>query len=331
MTKPFFKLKSQSIRLYLLGVRGLLSTPEYSLFSSQSLYRWNSTGAPYGFYPKALFASSFLFGFFWLHKQMESVFFSTFFGSTFQKEFDQREQPNILIPKFVYKSRREHYIFWELSRLARGKKAFFSHYEYHEQSVKHKELVNGFHLTWLIGFGSLLSIFLDKIGPFVLHWSQGKRHNPAKHSLEGKQRHFAQSSFRKILQWTDFEREKPWVHSEVQFVDCIHEPNRQSLWFRRINYETKDWLIIGGVCDWLVFWQPESLTDGLCLGVAVDVCEWLSHWMRVSGSDWMPVSGSDCVTMGGWEWAILCLVVWVSARLFVWLTGLWKKSELFAL
>ena len=35
-------------------------------------------------------------------------------------EFDMRRRPNILIPRFVYRIRRAHYIYWETSRLARG-------------------------------------------------------------------------------------------------------------------------------------------------------------------------------------------------------------------
>lgn len=35
-------------------------------------------------------------------------------------EFDRREQPNLLVPKIVYQIRRQHYVYWELARLARG-------------------------------------------------------------------------------------------------------------------------------------------------------------------------------------------------------------------
>jgi hypothetical protein len=37
-----------------------------------------------------------------------------------QLEFDRREQPNIFVPKIVYRVRRQHYVYWEMSRLARG-------------------------------------------------------------------------------------------------------------------------------------------------------------------------------------------------------------------
>eukprot|EP00347_Sterkiella_histriomuscorum_P013534 403364343 len=37
-----------------------------------------------------------------------------------QTEFDMRKRPNMFIPKFIYRIRREHYVYWEISRLARG-------------------------------------------------------------------------------------------------------------------------------------------------------------------------------------------------------------------
>ena len=38
----------------------------------------------------------------------------------FMTEFDQRKRPNPFIPRFIYKVRRKHYVYWEISRLARG-------------------------------------------------------------------------------------------------------------------------------------------------------------------------------------------------------------------
>ena len=52
-----------------------------------------------------------------------------------QTEFSSREKPNILIPKSVYKVRRKSYIYWELSRMARGFKKTFSYYNYDKESV----------------------------------------------------------------------------------------------------------------------------------------------------------------------------------------------------
>lgn len=39
-----------------------------------------------------------------------------------------------MIPKFIYKSRREHYIYWESSRLARGLAPTFTYYDWDAQS-----------------------------------------------------------------------------------------------------------------------------------------------------------------------------------------------------
>ena len=52
-----------------------------------------------------------------------------------QPEFQVREKPNILIPKSVYEIRRKHYIYWELSRIARGFRKTFSYYNYDKESV----------------------------------------------------------------------------------------------------------------------------------------------------------------------------------------------------
>jgi hypothetical protein len=52
-----------------------------------------------------------------------------------QPEFAVREKPNILIPKSVYEVRRKHYIYWEISRIARGYRKTFSYYNYDKESV----------------------------------------------------------------------------------------------------------------------------------------------------------------------------------------------------
>lgn len=56
-------------------------------------------------------------------------------GNFKNKEFDIRDQPNFLIPKFIYEARREHYIFWEKSRVSRGKCTTFTYYDWDERSV----------------------------------------------------------------------------------------------------------------------------------------------------------------------------------------------------
>ncbi len=53
----------------------------------------------------------------------------------FQPEFETRKQPNILIPKGIYDVRRKHYIYWEISRVARGLPKTFSYYNYDRESV----------------------------------------------------------------------------------------------------------------------------------------------------------------------------------------------------
>jgi len=52
-----------------------------------------------------------------------------------QTEYFSREKPNILIPKSVYEVRRKSYIFWELSRIARGYRKTFSYSNYDNESV----------------------------------------------------------------------------------------------------------------------------------------------------------------------------------------------------
>lgn len=55
----------------------------------------------------------------------------------FRFEYQKMKQPNILIPKFIYRIRREHYIYWEKSRLARGLPSTFSYYEFDNEAVSH--------------------------------------------------------------------------------------------------------------------------------------------------------------------------------------------------
>lgn len=46
-----------------------------------------------------------------------------------------RSRPNFLIPKFVYRIRREHYVFWEISRVARGLPKTFTYSNWDETAV----------------------------------------------------------------------------------------------------------------------------------------------------------------------------------------------------
>ncbi len=45
-----------------------------------------------------------------------------------KNEFEQREQPNPWVPRWVYQVRKEHHVYWENSRLARGKATTFTYY-----------------------------------------------------------------------------------------------------------------------------------------------------------------------------------------------------------
>jgi hypothetical protein len=53
----------------------------------------------------------------------------------FQPEYEVRRQPNILIPQGIYDIRRKHYIYWEISRVARGLRKTFTYYNYDKESV----------------------------------------------------------------------------------------------------------------------------------------------------------------------------------------------------
>ena len=45
-----------------------------------------------------------------------------------QTEFDiRRNGVSLFVPKFVYRIRREHYVFWETSRIAHGKPKTFTY------------------------------------------------------------------------------------------------------------------------------------------------------------------------------------------------------------
>ena len=62
-----------------------------------------------------------------------------------QSEYEIRKQPNFLIPKFVYKVRRESYIYWEISRLARGfpKTFTYSNWDEHAKMMYHVDMEGG--------------------------------------------------------------------------------------------------------------------------------------------------------------------------------------------
>jgi hypothetical protein len=51
-----------------------------------------------------------------------------------QSEYEIRKQPNFLIPKYVYQVRREFYIYWEISRVARGLPKTFTYSNWDERA-----------------------------------------------------------------------------------------------------------------------------------------------------------------------------------------------------
>ena len=53
-----------------------------------------------------------------------------------QQEYDRREQPSIFIPRLFYQARADGYRYWQLARLAHGKKAYFSYYFYDSSTVE---------------------------------------------------------------------------------------------------------------------------------------------------------------------------------------------------
>jgi hypothetical protein len=55
----------------------------------------------------------------------------------FNTEYDQRKCPNPLIPKTVYKIRRQHYVYWETARLARGLPKTFTYSTWDSKAVSH--------------------------------------------------------------------------------------------------------------------------------------------------------------------------------------------------
>lgn len=53
-----------------------------------------------------------------------------------QTEFDMRKgRLNMMVPKCIYRIRREHYVYWELSRVARGLPKTFTYSNWDENAV----------------------------------------------------------------------------------------------------------------------------------------------------------------------------------------------------
>ena len=59
---------------------------------------------------------------------------SKYLKHNLQLEYDRRKQPNIFIPKTVYRIRRMHYVYWEISRLHRGLPKTFTYSRWDEKA-----------------------------------------------------------------------------------------------------------------------------------------------------------------------------------------------------
>ena len=70
------------------------------------------------------------------HNYTQTVRNTSNFVNEFVKEFDIRlNKPNLLIPRFVYRIRRDHYVYWEISRLARGLPKTFTYSNWDNKAV----------------------------------------------------------------------------------------------------------------------------------------------------------------------------------------------------
>lgn len=105
----YLNVKNELFLLYLRGIRGLFEK------SSQRKRSYN--------YYLFVFSIG------------TTIFSFEYFKNQLRNEFDQRELQYIYIPKFILRIRREHYLYWELSRLARGMSTTFTHYDWDPSSV----------------------------------------------------------------------------------------------------------------------------------------------------------------------------------------------------
>lgn len=100
----YIKTKNKFLRFYLIGLKGFIETLRRSPSSLTRSLPWLQT----------------LLAFTTIKYTLHALL----------PEFDRLAQPNAFIPLFVYESRSEHFRFWELSRLRRGKSTCFSFYHF---------------------------------------------------------------------------------------------------------------------------------------------------------------------------------------------------------
>ena len=107
----YIRMKSKNIKLILKGLKYL---------SEESKDKQNKQ-----IYNKYKYLLIFL---------LSSYMFFYIKHNYFKFEFQKMRKPNFLIPRVVYRIRKEHYIYWEKSRLARGLPTTFSYYNYDRES-----------------------------------------------------------------------------------------------------------------------------------------------------------------------------------------------------
>ncbi len=107
----YIRMKSKNIKLILKG---------FKVLKEESIYK-----ADFQKYNKYKYLL--LFG-------LASYIFLFIRHNYFQFEFQKRKQSSLFIPKFIYRIRKEHYIYWEKSRLTRGLPTTFSYYNYDKES-----------------------------------------------------------------------------------------------------------------------------------------------------------------------------------------------------
>jgi hypothetical protein len=58
------------------------------------------------------------------------------FLTVYVKRNFRRKRPSLFVPRFIYRIRRDHYIYWEISRLARGLPKTFTYSNWDPNAVR---------------------------------------------------------------------------------------------------------------------------------------------------------------------------------------------------
>lgn len=107
----YIRMRSKNVKMILKGIK---------LYNEEHKYKLDQQ--KYNKYKPLLIFISLGYCFFYIKHNYLSF------------EFQKRKNPNFLIPKIVYRIRKQHYIYWEKSRLARGLSTTFSFYNYDKES-----------------------------------------------------------------------------------------------------------------------------------------------------------------------------------------------------